>query len=213
MRFEAAGAAILNHARPSDVSSVMTLDLFGGTSFPEGFVYQTEVLSPADEQVLHHEIEKLPFQEFDFHGFLGKRRVVSFGWKYDFAAATLRQADPIPDFLVAARRKAAAAVNRTPEMFEQVLVTEYSPGAGIGWHKDKAVFGEVIGMSLAASCTLRLRQKAGEKWRRISTELLARSVYLFSGEVRSAWEHNIPAVSQTRYSLTFRSLAGPARPL
>ncbi|MDB5527427.1 MAG: alkylated repair protein [Devosia sp.] len=185
----------------------MTLDLFGASSFPEGFVYAAEVLSAGEEGWLLAELETLPFQEFDFHGFLGKRRVVSFGWKYDFAAATLRQADAIPDFLLPIRDRATAAIGRNAEGFKQVLVTEYGPGAGIGWHKDKAVFGEVIGVSLAATCTLRLRRRDGEKWQRVSTELAPRSVYLFSGSVRSEWEHSIPPVSETRYSLTFRSLA------
>ena len=185
----------------------MTLDLFGAPAFPQGFLYEAGVISSAEERSLLDDLEKLPFREFDFHGFLGKRRVVSFGWTYDFAAATLRRAAPVPDFLLPVCERAASAVGRDAGLFEQVLVTEYGPGAGIGWHKDKAVFGEVMGVSLAASCMLRLRQRAGEKWRRASVELLARSVYLFSGEVRSAWEHSIPPVPATRYSLTFRSLA------
>ena len=185
----------------------MTLDLFGAPIFPSGFVYETEAISPAQEQSLLGATAALPFQEFDFHGFLGKRRVVSFGWRYDFATERLQPADPVPQFLLALRATAVTAVGRDPQMFEQVLVTEYSPGAGIGWHKDKAVFGEVIGVSLAAACTMRLRQRAGEKWRRHSNELAPRSVYLFSGEVRTDWEHSIPPVTETRFSITFRSLA------
>lgn len=185
----------------------MSLDLFGASPFPEGFIYKADVLTSAEETVLQGDLENLPFQEFDFHGFLGKRRVVSFGWKYDFAAATLRQSDPIPEFLRLVRHRAASAVDRNAELFEQVLVTEYGPGAGIGWHKDKAVFDEVMGVSLSTSCRLRLRRRDGEKWQRVSTELAPRSVYLFSGAVRSHWEHSIPPVSATRYSLTFRSMA------
>jgi hypothetical protein len=29
-------------------------------------------------------LEALPFREFEFHGFTGKRRTVSYGWRYDF---------------------------------------------------------------------------------------------------------------------------------
>lgn len=185
----------------------MTLDLFGAPAFPPGFVYEPAAITPAEERQLLDQIAGLPFQEFEFHGFLGKRRVVSFGWKYDFAAGKLRRGDPIPPFLLSIRDRAAQAAGRDSAPFEQVLATEYGQGAGIGWHKDKAVFDEIVGLSLAAACTLRLRRRAGEKWERISTELQPRSVYLFSGEVRSAWEHSIPPVAQTRYSLTFRSLA------
>lgn len=185
----------------------MTLDLFGARSLPEGFAYEPDLHSRSEEEELVARLLDLPFRQFEFHGFEGKRRVVSFGWTYDFAAATLRQADAIPDFLVPVRDRAARAVERDPEAFGQALVTEYRSGAGIGWHRDKAVFGEVVGVSLAASCTLRLRCKTGASWERRSIELAPRSVYLFSGEVRSDWEHSIPPVPQTRYSLTFRSLA------
>src|SRR4051794_23169640 len=53
-------------------------------SLPEGFKYQADLISSTDEQFLLAEVRKLPFKEFEFHGFTGKRRVVSFGWKYDF---------------------------------------------------------------------------------------------------------------------------------
>jgi len=39
------------------------------------------------------------------------------------------------------------------------LVIEYGPGAGIGWHRDKAVFGDVIGVSLFSPCVIHFRQK------------------------------------------------------
>jgi len=85
-------------------------------------------------------------------------------------------------------------------------VTEYSPGAGIGWHRDKAVFDEVIGISLLASCTFRLRRKAGTKWERYSITAEPRSAYLMSGPSRTEWEHSIPEVDALRYSITLRNL-------
>jgi len=87
-----------------------------------------------------------------------------------------------------------------------VLVTEYGAGAGIGWHRDKAVFGEVVGISLLAPCTFRLRRKAGDGWERAAIVAEPRSAYLLSGAARSEWEHSIPAVATTRYSVTFRNL-------
>lgn len=185
----------------------MTLDLFGEPSFPAGFDYRPEVLTIDEEATLIEQVSTLPFKEFEFHGFLGKRRTVSFGWTYDFAAATLRSTVLMPDYLAAIRRQMAEVFGREDEVFEQVLVSEYGPGAGIGWHRDKAVFGEIIGLSLGASSTLRLRQQAAGKWRRVNTVLEPRSAYLFSGSVRSDWEHSIPPVAEHRYSLTFRTLA------
>jgi alkylated DNA repair dioxygenase AlkB len=134
-------------------------------------------------------------------------RVVSFGWHYDFSARHLRKADDIPDFLLALRPAAAAFAGLEPEELRHVLVTKYGPGAGIGWHRDKEVFGEVIGVSLLSPCVLRLRRKVGgKKWERANVEAEPRSAYLLSGPSRSEWEHSIPAVDALRYSITFRNL-------
>ena len=133
--------------------------------------------------------------------------MVSFGWKYDFSTERMHRVDPIPQFLLHVRDCAAAALGGQARAFEQLLVTEYDPGAGIGWHKDKATFADVIGISLGSSCSLRLRKKTEDKWQRVSVTLEPRSAYLLTGAVRSEWEHSIPPVSAARYSLTFRSLA------
>ena len=45
--------------------------------------------------------ERLPFREFEFRGFLGKRRTVSFGWRYDFNARGLQQTETHPSFFAA----------------------------------------------------------------------------------------------------------------
>ena len=185
----------------------MTLDLFGEPTMPGGFRYRPDIIDAAEESDLLDRLAGLPFREFEFHGFLGKRRVVSFGWKYDFSAERMHLVDPIPEFVLPVRERAAAALDRQATDFEQLLVTEYGPAAGIGWHKDKATFADVIGVSLGSSCTLRLRRKAEVKWQRVSLALEPRSAYLLTGPVRSEWEHSIPPVSAARYSLTFRSLA------
>jgi alkylated DNA repair dioxygenase AlkB len=93
-----------------------------------------------------------------------------------------------------------------PEALQQALVTEYSPGAGIGWHRDKPVFGQGVGISLLAPCVFRFRRAAGEKWERVNLVTAPRSAYLLSGPARSVWEHSIPPVSALRYSITFRTL-------
>ncbi len=176
---------------------------------PEGFHYQPELISLAEEAALVARVRSLPFREFEFHGYTGKRRVVSFGWHYDFSAHHLRKADRIPDFLLALRPAAAAFAGMEPEQLQHVLVTEYSPGAGIGWHRDKSVFGETIGVSLLSPCVLRLRRKVSERrWERANVETAPRSAYLLSGPARQGWEHSIPAMSALRYSVTFRNLRG-----
>lgn len=174
-------------------------------SLPQGFRYAPELISEAEEAVLLDAMRDLPFKEFEFQGFLGKRRVVSFGWKYDFNTRDLRRSTEIPEFLLPVRERAAQFTGLPAMAFQQVLLTEYPIGAPIGWHKDKAVFGEVIGISLASPCMLRFRRKAGTGWERASLELEPRSAYLLQGAARTEWEHSIPAVSAPRYSITFRN--------
>src|SRR6185437_1327114 len=100
----------------------------------------------------------------------------------------------------------AAFAGLASALLQHVLVTEYAPGAAIGWHKDKAVFGEVVGISLLSSCVFRLRRRAGRTWERASFTAEPRSAYLLEGPARTEWEHSIPAVDRLRYSITFRSL-------
>ncbi|HKE56231.1 MAG TPA: hypothetical protein VKB46_06010, partial [Pyrinomonadaceae bacterium] len=118
----------------------------------EGFRYTSDFISPAEEAALVTRFQELPFREFEFHGYLGKRRVVSFGWQYDYSQSKLRKADAIPDFLHEPRSLAAAFASLEPDAFQQALVTEYRSGTGIGWHRDKPVFGEVVGISLLSPC-------------------------------------------------------------
>ena len=58
----------------------------GVPALPEGFRYQPELIGREAETSLLEHVRTLPFREFEFHGFTGKRRVISFGWKYDFGA-------------------------------------------------------------------------------------------------------------------------------
>jgi alkylated DNA repair dioxygenase AlkB len=192
-------------------------NFFNGTSgadetaphLPEGFRYRPELIGAGEENALLAHVRQLPFREFEFHGYTGKRRVVSFGWQYDFSARHLRKADDIPEYLHALREAAATFAGLEAGEFQHAMITEYSPGAGIGWHRDKAVFGQVVGISLLATCVLRLRRAVGEKkWERVKVLAAPRSAYFLSGQARSVWEHSIPQVDALRYSITFRNLRG-----
>src|ERR687893_541689 len=94
----------------SQVMSEKQLKLFGGAAapaFPEGFRYEPDILTPTQEVELLERVRELPFVEFQFQGYVGKRRVVSYGWQYDFNLRVLRQADNMPPFLLALRETAA----------------------------------------------------------------------------------------------------------
>lgn len=173
---------------------------------PEGFRYRTDVITPDQERELVDQFGTLPFAAFEFREYVGKRRVVSFGSKYDFGQERLQRANEIPPFLLTLREQVAAFAGLDAAELQQVLVTEYAAGAAIGWHRDKSVFEEVAGVSLLSSCVFRLRRETGSGWERSSITLEPRSAYLLSGPSRTEWEHSIPAVSSLRYSITFRRL-------
>lgn len=180
-------------------------DLFGQSVMPAGFRYAPDVLSAGDEKSLVRQFEKLPFAPFEFHGYLGNRRIVSFGHRYDYAARTLRVAEAMPDFLTPLREAASRFTGIPAVSFQQALVTEYAPGAGIGWHRDKPMFEDVVGLSFLAHCKLRFRRKSGAGWERVAADIAPRSAYLLRGPVREAWEHSIVPIDRLRYSVTFRT--------
>jgi len=184
------------------------LDLFKSPepAFPDGFRYEAGLLSGAEQAALIGEIGRFAFREFEFQGYTGKRRVVSFGWRYDFVTEELVKTEDMPECLLALREQAANFARLASSQLQQVLVTEYRPGAAIGWHKDKGVFGQVVGVSLASACSFRLRRKIGAKWERCTLLAEPGSAYLLSGRSRTEWEHSIPPVDALRYSVTFRNL-------
>ena len=70
---------------------------------PDGFAYRDDALTPAEERACVKSFAGLPFKPFEFHGYLGKRRIVSFGWHYDYSGRALRPSTPMPNFLETVR--------------------------------------------------------------------------------------------------------------
>lgn len=184
------------------------LSLFesGAAGAPAGLVYRPDFVGAGEERALAGRVADLPFRPFEFHGFTGNRRTVSFGLHYAFDGSGLREAEPVPDWLDPLRERAAALAGRESEEFVHALVIEYPPGAGIGWHRDRPVFGDVVGISLLAPAPLRFRRRSGPGWERFTLTAEPRSAYLLQGEARHEWEHSIPQLETLRYSVTLRTL-------
>ena len=172
---------------------------------PEGLRYATDFVSPAAEQELIAHIASLPLQPFQFGAFEGKRRVASFGYRYDYTLRRLQQAEPIPQWLIPLISR-VEQFGGAETMVRQVLCTEYDTGVGIGWHRDKPHFDRILGLSLGSPCKFRFRRETGEKWDRFMLEAEPRSIYLMQGPARQQWEHSIPTVESPRYSITFRTM-------
>ena len=175
---------------------------------PQGLRYQPDFISPTTERELIARISELPLAPFQFGAFEGKRRVASFGWRYDYKRQQLEAAEGVPEWLTPLIARIEAFEGLPSGAVRQVLCTEYEAGAGIGWHRDKPHFDRVFGLSLGSDCKFRFRRKRSEKWERYTLEAQARSLYLVSGEARQVWEHSIPPVEAPRMSVTFRTMAG-----
>jgi alkylated DNA repair dioxygenase AlkB len=183
-------------------------DLFGrDPAWPEGLRYQPGFLSEGEERSLVDAFAQLPLAPFQFGTFEGKRRVASFGVRYDFSDQRVHAAQPIPEFIRPVVSRAEAFARLPPSAIRHVLFTEYQTGASIGWHRDKAAFDVVFGISLGSPCPFRFRREEASGWRRFTLDAAPRSIYLLTGEARSAWEHSIPPVAAPRWSITFRTMA------
>jgi len=179
---------------------------------PEGMIYRPEFVTREEERGLATWLETLPFKPFLFQGYEGRRQVVSFGWQYDFSRSHLLKADDVPPELLPLRARAAALAGHAPQDLQQVLINKYEPGAPIGWHRDRPVFAEVVGVSLLAACAFRLRRRVAGSFERRTLTLEPRSAYLLSGPARTEWEHSIPPVAALRFSITFRNFRAERAP-
>jgi alkylated DNA repair dioxygenase AlkB len=187
------------------------MSLLFDTPLIEGLRYAESVLGVSEEQALLERLMPLDLAPFRFHDWLGNRKTQSFGWRYDFRNASFTPGEPIPDWLLPVRARAASFAGLPPEEFVHALVARYDPGAGIGWHRDRDVFEEVVGISLNTPATLRFRQRTPTGFKRANVEVLPRSAYLFSGEARHDWEHSITPGDELRFSITFRRLSEKGR--
>jgi alkylated DNA repair dioxygenase AlkB len=174
---------------------------------PAGLSYWPDFVAATTELQLIDGIMALPLQPFQFGAYEGKRKVASFGFRYDYAARQLETAEPVPEWLIEMASRIERSQDLAAGSIRHVLCTEYEVGAGIGWHRDKPHFDLVFGLSLGARCRFRFRRKSGARWMRFTLDAEPRSLYLMTGEARHIWEHSIPPVEQPRYSITFRTMA------
>jgi alkylated DNA repair dioxygenase AlkB len=190
------------------------LDLFAAAKpLPEGLVYQPDFISTDEENSLLSHLEGVQFADIHMHGVIAKRRAAHFGINYEYNSAAVAPGVAIPEFLLPLRERIGKFTGRRPEEFEEVLVTEYPEGAGIGWHRDAPAFEIVVGVSLLAECVMQFRPwpvqetVGGQRREKPLTQVLEpRSLYVIQGPSRSSWQHHIATTKSRRISLTFRTM-------
>lgn len=171
-----------------------------------GMLLVEDAIGAEEERALEERIDAAPLEPFKFGQWRGKRLTANYGSAYDYQRGRLADAPPLPAWIEALRARLAPLAGRDPRDFTQALLVRYDPGAGIGWHRDRPQYDEVLGLSLSAPAVLRLRLRTERGFERRGIELPPRSLYLLSGEARAAWEHSIAPMTVTRRSLTLRSL-------
>src|SRR3982751_1167527 len=113
------------------------------SELPDGFRYVPDFLGESEESDLLQAISTVNFREFAMKGVTAKRRIAQFGWHYSFDSFRLTPAEPPPPPLDSIRIRVGSIAAIPPEAFSEVLITEYRPDAGIGWHRDAPPFGIV----------------------------------------------------------------------
>ena len=152
--------------------------------------------------------------------YFGKRRVQHYGQRYDYneqKKSDEPEASEFPEWL---KRLCLKLQNDgyMPKIANQVLISEYQSGQGIGDHTDKeACFMDTICiLSLSSSCVMNLTL-ISDKTQKVPIWLAPGSLTVLSADAKNRWMHGIPArktdvwddrkyARQRRVSLSFRRL-------
>ena len=180
---------------------------------PQGLLYQPEFVTPEEEAALLCAIAPLPLREAKFREYFAKRRVAHFHAdtdtpRYDDGGVDSFTSGPMPPLVAALRDKVAGWLGLAAADFVHALVSEYRPGTPIGWHRDKPVYGIVVGISLAGWGRMRFRPYEAQDARHtVALDLAPRSVYVMREAIRWDWQHSMLPTKELRYSITLRTRA------
>ncbi|HVG40055.1 MAG TPA: alpha-ketoglutarate-dependent dioxygenase AlkB [Chitinophagaceae bacterium] len=177
--------------------------------FPPGFNYLPDFISEEEEAQLINAIFKIELHPFQFQGYEAKRKVASFGYDWNFDMKSLAKGKMIPEAFHPLIEKISKHLLINKDDVAELLVTEYTVGSVINWHRDAPPFDLIAGISLLSHSVFRLRPFNKEKQTRssvISFPLKSRSLYIMQGASRTDWQHSIAAVDKVRYSITLRTL-------
>ncbi|KQW43293.1 MULTISPECIES: alpha-ketoglutarate-dependent dioxygenase AlkB [unclassified Roseateles] len=177
-------------------------------ALPEGLVYEPEFLSREEEDGLIEVVRQLPLQEAKYKEYTARRRVVSYGGKFDYDSNELLPSAELDEALLPLRARVAVWAGVEPEELVHALVAEYSPGTPLGWHRDVPDFESIFGVSLGSDALLRFRPYPPDQPRKedvIKLSVMPRSIYAMRGAARWDWQHSVAPVHELRWSITFRT--------
>ena len=179
-----------------------------------GLRYIADYITEHQHDWLLSTIDKQPWDYF------GKRRVQHYGQKYDYNEQQKKDDLEVTEFPEWLKRLCLKLQKDgyMPKIANQVLISEYQPGQGIGDHTDKeACFMNTICiLSLRSSCVMNLTLTS-DKTKKVPIWLASGSLAVLSADAKNKWMHGIPArktdvwddrkyARQRRVSLSFRRL-------
>lgn len=201
--------SVFGVAQPMHNSRMTQRELFADATAAtlSGLSYAPEFLSVQEETQLIALISELPLQEAQYKEWHARRRIVSFGGRYDFTRHQLSEAPPIPEFLLPLRSRIAGFADVVPERIQYAMVAEYPPATPLGWHRDVPDFEVIMGVSLLGHARLRFRPWPSKPYARttFAVALAPRSAYVLRNEARWQWQHALSPTQELRYSITFRT--------
>src|SRR4051812_47316836 len=103
--------------------------LASAADLPEGFFYSGEFITVAEHDDLLSRFATLGFRAFNFQGYVAKRRIVEYGFEYDFSSRKAAAAPPLPEFLNSLKQRAADWAGLNSDEIVEAVITEYPPGA------------------------------------------------------------------------------------
>ncbi|WP_428116879.1 alpha-ketoglutarate-dependent dioxygenase AlkB [Candidatus Poriferisodalis sp.] len=191
------------------------------TVAPTGLVYHEQFLTAPEELDFLAQIDASEWLT-DL-----SRRVLHFGFKYDYSNRRLDESARIgafPAWLTSLASKVYTAASEdvqrlleAQQPFEQAIVNEYQPGQGIAPHIDRDCFGPAVAtVSLGSAINMDFsRDATGDEH---VQRLEPRSLLLLHGEARTTWRHSIAKrrkdewhgqvlERKRRVSITFRTIA------
>ena len=188
---------------------------------PAGLEYHCDFLTAAEEDCL--------LERIDDSAWLAdlSRRVLHFGYKYDYTSRKLDESSrirPLPEWLARLSHVVREAASEEAKQlldpdqpFEQAIINEYMPGQGIAPHFDRDRFGPIVAtVSLGSAVNMDLHCDSTEV--NHVRRLEPRSLLLLCGDARSKWRHGIAKRNsdtwnghktkrRRRVSITFRTIA------
>ena len=188
---------------------------------PMGLEYHPDLLAASDEECLLAHIDNSEWLT-DL-----SRRVLHFGYKYDYTSRSLDETariGPLPEWLAQLSHKVREAASEEAKRlldprqpFEQAIINEYEPKQGIAPHIDRDCFGPVVAtVSLGSAVDMDFCSDfTGDEF---TQRLEPRSLVLLYGDARSKWQHGIAkrkfdtcngqkVERKRRVSITFRTIA------